>query len=98
MQFNVPKFIDTEDKVIGPLTIKQFFYLAGGVIVLFILWFFLTFTSFIMVCIPVGTLSVLLAFYKINDQPLINFIGLGITYLSKPRLYLWKKIQKNPKS
>ena len=31
MQFQVPQFLDVEDKIIGPFTIKQFLYLAGGV-------------------------------------------------------------------
>ena len=30
MMFSVPQFIDVEDKIIGPLTLKQFIYLAGG--------------------------------------------------------------------
>ena len=30
MQFKVPQFIDVEDKLFGPLTFKQFAYLAGG--------------------------------------------------------------------
>ena len=95
MQFNVPQFIDTEDKIIGPLNLKQFFYLAGGVILLFILWFFLTLTAFIMVSIPVGILSVLFAFYEVNGQPLSHFIGLGINFLGKPKIYLWKKNSKS---
>ena len=31
MQFQVPQFLDVEDKIVGPFTIKQFIYLAGGV-------------------------------------------------------------------
>ena len=30
MRFQVPQFIDIEDKIFGPLTFKQFVYLAGG--------------------------------------------------------------------
>ena len=30
MQFQTPQFIETENKIIGPLTLKQFFYLAVG--------------------------------------------------------------------
>ncbi|TSC80302.1 MAG: hypothetical protein G01um101429_152 [Parcubacteria group bacterium Gr01-1014_29] len=29
-QFQVPQFIEVEDKIFGPLTTKQFFYLLGG--------------------------------------------------------------------
>ena len=91
MQFNVPKFIDTEDKIIGPLTIKQFLYLAGGVILLFMLWFFLKLGPFIAIAIPIGLLCGALAFYKVNGRPFISFLGSWIKYLRKPRLYLWRK-------
>ena len=30
MQFQVPQFIETEDKVVGPLTLRQFMYIAGA--------------------------------------------------------------------
>ena len=29
-QYQVPQFIEIEDKIFGPLTLKQFIYLAGG--------------------------------------------------------------------
>jgi hypothetical protein len=31
MHYQVPQFIEIEDKIFGPLTLKQFIYLAGGV-------------------------------------------------------------------
>ena len=31
MRFEVPQFIEIEDKIFGPFTWKQFVYLAGGV-------------------------------------------------------------------
>ena len=30
MRFEVPQFVDIEDKIFGPLTFKQFIYIAGG--------------------------------------------------------------------
>ena len=30
MRFEVPQFIEVEDKIFGPFTWKQFIYLAGG--------------------------------------------------------------------
>jgi len=41
MQFNVPQFIETEDKLIGPFTLKQFLYLAAGGALLVFAWYFL---------------------------------------------------------
>ena len=30
MRFQLPQFIETETKLVGPFTLKQFIYLAGG--------------------------------------------------------------------
>ena len=30
MRFQVPQFTEVEDKIVGPLTLKQFIYLAGA--------------------------------------------------------------------
>jgi hypothetical protein len=94
MQFKVPQFIEIEDKIIGPLTLKQFLYLLAGAGLLFILWFFLTLGAFLLVAIPVGLISLALAFYKPQGRPFISLIGSLISYLSKPRLYLWRKEEK----
>jgi len=91
MQFQVPQFIDIEDKIIGPLTLKQFLYMAGGLMVLAFLWLYLELGLFIIVAVPIVLLSLALAFYKINGRPFIYFLGALATYLTKPRLYLWKK-------
>ncbi len=91
MKFDVPQFIEVEDKIIGPLTLKQFLYIGAGAGSLFLLWFFLKLGLFIAVAIPVGLLCGALAFYKVNGRPFISFLGSLIKYLRKPRLYLWRK-------
>ena len=91
LQFNVPQFIEVEDKIIGPLTLKQFLYIGAGAGLLFMLWFFLTLGAFLIVAIPVGLLCGALAFYKPNGRPFISFLGSLLKYLKKPRLYLWRK-------
>ena len=97
MQFQVPQFIDIEDKIIGPLTIKQFLYLLGGGFALVFLWMRLTLGFFIIVSVPVVLFSLALAFYKVNGRSLIHYLGSLILYLLKPRLYLWKKRGENDK-
>lgn len=91
MQFQVPQFVDIEDKIIGPLTLKQFLYLMGGLAALAFLWFYLKLGLFIIIAIPVALLSLTLAFYKINGRPFIYFLGAFVIYMVKPKLYLWKK-------
>ena len=42
MQFQVPQFIDVENKIIGPLSLRQFLYLAGAGLISFMLFFYHT--------------------------------------------------------
>jgi len=91
MQFKVPQFIEIEDKVIGPLTIKQFLYLLPGAGLLFILWFFLELWLFILIGVLIVAISLVFAFYRVQGRPFIYFLGAFVKYLTKPRLYLWRK-------
>ena len=94
-QFQVPQFIEVEDKIFGPLTTKQFFYLLGGGGLTFLIWFFIkNFFFFVLLSTPVIALSVSLAFVKINGRPFIDLISNFFYYLTRPRLYLWQKRQK----
>ncbi len=92
MRFEVPQFIEIEDKIIGPLTWKQFIYLAGGVGALLILYYLIdSFTIFVMFGLPLGALSASLAFQRVNNRPFSIFLESSINYFTKSKLYLWKK-------
>ncbi|HMA77641.1 MAG TPA: PrgI family protein, partial [Candidatus Paceibacterota bacterium] len=68
MRFEVPQFIEVEDKIFGPFTWRQFIYLIGGggiAAVLFITNGFL----FLFIGLPIGALAILLAFYPVNNRP-----------------------------
>ena len=96
MRFQVPQFIEIEDKIFGPLTIKQFIYIAGGAGLCFILFRFLP----LIIVIPLGMVvlgfSLALAFYSVNGKPLINMAQSAFGYFFSSKLYLWKKKDKSP--
>jgi len=94
MQFNVPQFIEIKDKIIGPLTMRQFLYILAGIAALGGLWFFIELWLFIIITIPIAIFCLMLAFYKFNGRPFIYFVGSAINYLMKPKLYLWKRNNK----
>ena len=96
MQFQVPQFIEIEDKIFGPLTIKQFIYLAGGAGLSFILFRFLPLIIVIPLIVIVVGASFALAFYQINNKPLINVAQYAFGYFISSKLYLWKKKDKAP--
>ncbi len=95
MRFQVPQFIEVEDKIFGPLTIKQFIYLVGGAGLSFIAYTLIgnIFISVIFI-LPIMGLSLALAFYKVNNKPLINVIEAAFNYFVSNKLYIWKKIDK----
>ena len=91
MQFQVPQFIDIEDKVIGPLTIKQFLYLLVAGVIVFIIYKILNLFATIILAIPIISIAVALAFVKVHGQPFITIVNNFLKFLKKPDFYVWKK-------
>ncbi len=91
LKFQVPQFIETETKLIGPFTLKQFLWLAGGGSIIFLLFLLLNPVIFFLAAIPIGGLFAALAFVKINETPLMNYAVYGINYLLNPKKYVFKK-------
>lgn len=96
MQFKVPQFIDVEDKIFGPLTFKQFIYLAGGVALCFILWKIFPVIIALIFIGPVAALTFALTFIRINNKPFINILESFFRYSAGTKLYVWKKEPKVP--
>ncbi|MBI2020992.1 PrgI family protein [Candidatus Giovannonibacteria bacterium] len=94
MQYQVPQFIEVEDKIFGPLTGKQFFYILGGGAIIFIMYIYLQLWVVILFGIPVAGLTASLAFLKINGMPFIKVLNNAVGYAVSSRLYLWKKSTK----
>jgi hypothetical protein len=92
MLFNIPQFIDKEDKIVGPLTARQLGWLIGGAAVAFVFWTFLSKPVFIVVAIIIAGMTVALAFYRPNGQPLIAFVLSSFSFLSSPKMYVWKRV------
>ena len=93
-QYQVPQFITVEDRIFGPLTTKQFFFLLGGGGLSFLFWFFFPFWLFMILATPVIAFAVSLAFVKVNGQPFLNVVANFYTYIRRPKLFLWQKTNK----
>lgn len=91
MRFEVPQFIEVEDKIFGPLTWRQFVYVAGGSGVAIVLFFLTPFIIFILFGVPIAALTFALAFYPINNQPFSLFLEAAFRFVRGSRLYLWQK-------
>jgi heme A synthase len=95
MQYQVPQFIEVEDKIFGPLTAKQFVYVAGGAGFFLALWLLLPLWLAILLGAPVAGLGAALAFFKINERPFIDTLQAAFYYLTRKKLYIWEK-KKTP--
>ena len=91
-RFQVPQFIETETKVVGPFTLKQFIYIGIGGLLIFLMRYLLTsFTLFLMAAVVIALLAVALAFYKIEDIPLPNYLYQAFLYSLGVKKYTFTK-------
>lgn len=102
MMFNVPQFIDIEDKIAGPLTWRQLLWMIGMGISLLVLYNVLPGIAFIVIAIPIVLLFSALAFYRPQGQSLISFFGHGFFFFFRPKVAVWERpvvrIQTAPQS
>jgi hypothetical protein len=95
MQFQVPQFIETEDRVVGPLTFKQFGYVGIAATIVVILYFLLNtllwiFTSALVICA-----AVILAFFKVNGRPISILVKALFSNIWKPSVYVFKPADRD---
>ncbi len=97
MKYQVPQFIEVEDKIFGPLTLKQFLYIAGGAALGFIIWSAIP-VKFIAIiaALPVVVFFLAMAFYQVNGRPLIATVESAVRYFLSSKLYIWHKTEKKP--
>lgn len=94
MRFEVPQFIEVEDKVFGPLTFKQFIYLLGGAGLCVVIWVFVPKIIGVFLIIAVAALAISLAFYQVNNKPFIHLLESAMKYVTASKLYIWKKEER----
>ncbi len=90
-KFIVPQFIDNEDKILGPITVRQFLILLGATLIIFIEYAIFTFLYFIIAAVLTGGLGAVFAFVRINGQPFHIFFANFLQTLMRPPLRVWHK-------
>jgi hypothetical protein len=95
MEYQVPQFIEVENKIVGPLTLRQFIYIAGAVGFCVLFFAYLPILVALLLSAPVVALAAALSFYKVNGKPFIEVIEAGLHYYTGAKLLLWK--HENPK-
>ncbi|OHA80019.1 MAG: hypothetical protein A2747_00970 [Candidatus Yonathbacteria bacterium RIFCSPHIGHO2_01_FULL_44_41] len=99
MQFHIPQYIDIEDKLFGPLTLKQAIYVAGGGGGIYLVWRIIPYIVIkAPIILAIAVLTWALAFYPKEKlgKPFIEILEAGFNYMMRDKLYTWKKAPKEP--
>ncbi|MBI2356219.1 MAG: PrgI family protein [Candidatus Doudnabacteria bacterium] len=92
MQFAIPQFTDVEDKLIGPLTLKQFLtLLATGGLALFFWSLFGLSIIFFFFAGPIVLLGVVVTFAKFNGRPFFAYVFPFFNFTTSPKVMIYKR-------
>lgn len=90
-QYTVPQFIDIEDKIIGPITVRQFLILLFDGLLIALIYRLADFVLFAILALIFGGAGAVLAFVRINGQPFHYFLLNLIQTSLRPALRIWDK-------
>lgn len=90
-QFTVPQFIDVEDKIIGPITTRQFIIMLVVGLFIFIFYKIFAFPVFVVLTVLFFAVGGTIAFLRINGQPFHFFLLNLMQTWRSPGLQIWDK-------
>lgn len=90
-QFVVPQFIDVEDKILGPITVRQFVILLSDGLFLALCYKLADLALFIILTVIFGGLGVIFSFVKVNGQPFHYFVLNFLQTSLRPAVRVWNK-------
>ncbi len=94
-QFTVPQFIDVENKIIGPVTTRQFVIMLGAFILSAVYYKLFDFSLFLTAGIVTLVIAGVFAFAKINGRPFHFFILNVVQTFKRPKLRIWDNSDKD---
>ncbi|MEK7464573.1 MAG: PrgI family protein [Patescibacteria group bacterium] len=89
--FQVPQFIEKKAKIIGPLTLEEFLYIAGAGGISLIAFYVFNFFLWLVISIVFVGAAIGLAFVKINGESAPKVLLAALNHLSKPKTYTWQR-------
>lgn len=96
MQFIVPQFIDVEDKILGPISVRQFVTILVGAGFIYVAYELIwqlnnNFWVFAISAVGIFGLTMVVAFIKINGQLFHVFLLNFLISLRDPKMRVWNK-------
>jgi len=90
-RFIVPQFIDAEDKILGPITVRQFIIVIIGGLFVFAAYKLSDMSLFLLEGFIIIALTLLFAFVKVNGAPFHIFFVNFLTTFKRPKVRIWCK-------
>ena len=90
-KFIVPQFIDKEDQILGPITVRQFLLMIGTCFAVYIEYLILTTVPLILFGLLTAAVGGIFAFVKINGQAFHIFFLNMLQTVARPALRVWDK-------
>ena len=90
-QFTVPQFIDVEDKIIGPVTTRQFVIMLSGSIGAVICYRLFSFGLFLISTVLILGFCAVFAFIRVNGRPFHLFVLNIIQTLKRSKVRVWNQ-------
>ena len=94
LQYKIPQDVGIEDKIIGPLSLRQLIIVAVGVGISYVIYavaaklYELNTLEYIIIALP-AMIAAAAAFIKVNNVSFTKFILLSLEYAIKPKKRLW---------
>lgn len=91
-QFVIPQFIDSEAKILGPITVRQFvIILIGGMLIALIYAIAPSTMIFVAGAVPIAIIVLVVGFVKVNGQHFHYFVLNLLQTWRRPSLRIWAK-------
>ncbi len=98
MRYLVPQFLETEQKIWGPFSFKNFVVIIGVSGVAFMLYFLLNFFVWIVTAIFLLLATLTLMFYRYEglSLPVVIFNSIGYSLWSRRYMWVGRAQKQNP--
>ncbi len=88
MRYKIPQFVDMEDKIFGPVTMRQLAILGVGGAVAYVGYMRFG-TAWPLVSVPAGIVAVVFAFVRVQDMTFFRYLLAALQYLLRPERRVW---------
>ncbi len=92
MQIKIPQNVQVEDKIIGPLSMKDLVVAMVGGGLGYLAFVMLDSQTWPFVTIPVALLTVSIIFLKINDMRFMKWVYQILLFFARPQKRVWKNM------